>query len=87
MIGKYKWQLIITSVIILLPIVAGLLIQDYLPEQIAIHWNAHSEPDKWSNRDFAIWGLPLMMFVLHWVCVFLHPMIRKTKTKATRLFI
>ena len=86
MIRKYKRHLIITSVIILLPIVAGLLIRDYLPEQIAIHWNAHSEPDKWSNRDFTIWGLPLMMFVLHWVCVFFTAHDPKNKDQSNRAF-
>lgn len=86
MIKKNKWQLIISSVIILLPIVAGLLMRDYLPEQIAIHWNAHNEPDRWSSRDFAIWGLPFMMLVLHWVCIFFTAQDPKNEDQSSKAF-
>lgn len=70
MIKKNKWQLMISSAIILLPMLAGLFIWNYLPEQIAIHWGFDGEPDRWSDRGFTIFVMPLTLLVLHWVCIF-----------------
>lgn len=70
MIKKNKWQLMISSVIILLPMLAGLLIWNYLPEQIAIHWGFDGEPDGWGGRGFTILAMPLTFLAIHWVCIF-----------------
>ena len=70
MIKKRLKLLIITSVVILLPILAGILLWNQLPEQLPIHWNAAGEVDDWSGKPMAVFGLPLLMLVVHWVCVF-----------------
>jgi len=70
MMKKCKWQLVISSVVILLPILIGLLMWNRLPEVMATHWNAEGEPNGWSSRAFAIFGIPLILFALQWVCVF-----------------
>ena len=69
MIKKNLKILIITSVVILLPVLAGVVLWDTLPEQIPTHWNAAGEIDGWSSKAFAIFGLPLMMLAIHWLCV------------------
>lgn len=69
MIKKNLKILIITSVVILLPVLAGVVLWDTLPEQIPTHWNAAGEIDGWSSKPFAIFGLPLMMLAMHWLCV------------------
>ena len=86
MIKKNKWQLMISSIIILLPIVAGLLIWNYLPEQIATHWGIDGEPDGWSSRSFAIFGLPLILLAVHWVCVFFTALDPKNKNQNSKVF-
>ena len=68
MIKKNLKILIITSIIILLPIVAGLILWNQLPEQIPVHWNANGEVDGWSSKAFAVFGLPLLMLVFQWLC-------------------
>ena len=70
MIKKRLKLLIITSVVILLPILAGILLWNQLPEQLPIHWNAAGEVDGWSSKPAAVFGLPLLMLVVQWVCVF-----------------
>ncbi len=70
MIKRNKWSLLLSSLVILLPMVFGLIVWDALPEQIATHWNAQGDADGWSSRAFAVFGMPLFLFVLHWVCVF-----------------
>lgn len=69
MIKNNKGKLIITSIIILLPILLGLILWDKLPEKIPTHWNAEGVVDGWSRKEFAVFGLPAVLFVLHWVCL------------------
>lgn len=69
MIKKNLKVLIITSVVILLPILAGVALWDQLPEQIPSHWNASGEIDGWSSKPFAVFGLPLILLVFQWICV------------------
>ena len=69
MIKKNLKTLIITSVIILLPILAGLLLWNQLPDPMPSHWNASGEVDDWSSKPFAIIGLPLILLAAQWLCV------------------
>ena len=69
MIKKNLRLLVITSLVILLPIVAGVILWNQLPEQIPTHWNAAGEVDGWSGKGFAVFGLPLMMLAFQWICV------------------
>lgn len=68
MIKKNLKVLIITSVIILLPIIAGLILWDKLPEQIATHFNAQGDADGFSSKAFAVFGLPVFLLAIHWIC-------------------
>ena len=69
MIKKNLKTLIITSIVILLPILAGVILWDKLPEQIPTHWNANGEVDGWSGKAFAVFGLPCIMLAVQWLCV------------------
>lgn len=71
---KQLWQenkmlLVLTSVIILLQTVTGVLLWDRLPDPMATHFNFHNEPDGWSSRAFTVFGMPLLLLALHWVCL------------------
>ena len=70
MIQKNKGKLILSSLVILLPMVMGLLLWNQLPEQIATHWGVHGEPDGWSGRGF-IFVMPLLLLALHWLGILL----------------
>ena len=57
-----KWKiLIITCVVCILPIVAGLALWHKLPETIAIHFDINNNPDNFAPKGFVVFGLPLMM--------------------------
>lgn len=81
MIKNNKWKLIISSLIILLPIVFGLVMWNQLPERIATHWGPDGTPDGWSSRAFAVFALPLFIFVMHWLCVLVTSKDPKNKDK------
>ena len=67
---KNKFTIIITSVIVLIPMLVGVAFWDALPEQVAIHWGASGEPDRWCAKAFAVYAVPLIMLALHWACLF-----------------
>lgn len=71
---KQLWKesgmlLIITSVIILLQTVVGVALWDRLPDPIATHFNFNSEPDGWTSKAFTVFGMPLVLLALHWICL------------------
>lgn len=68
MIKKNLKTLIITTAVILLPISAGLALWDKLPEEIATHFNAQGVADGFSSKTFAVFGLPVILAALHWIC-------------------
>ena len=64
-------MLLITSLAILLPVFAGIVLWNQLPEQIPSHWNMQGEIDGYSSKTFSVIGLPLILLAIHWftVCV------------------
>ena len=67
---KKNWKvLIITTIVMLMPILAGLILWNQLPEQMPTHWNAVGEVDGWSSKAFAVFGLPLIMVAAQWLCM------------------
>jgi len=72
MMKKYKWQLIISSVLILLPGVLGLLLWDQLPPLMATHWGIDGKVDGMGSPGFVVFGLPAIMLALHWFCLWIH---------------
>ena len=70
MFKQYKKTLIITSLILLIPVAVGLLLWNQLPDVIPTHWGIKGEVDGWSSKPFAVFGLPLLLVAIQWVCVF-----------------
>ena len=61
--------------------VFGLIVWDKLPEQIATHWGVDGTPDGFSSREMAVFALPLFVFAVHWLCVFVTSKDPKNKDK------
>ena len=82
---KNKFTIIITSVIVLIPMLVGVAFWDALPEQVAIHWGASGEPDRWCAKAFAVYALPLIMLALHWACLFATRFDKKNRNQNPRM--
>jgi len=65
MFKNNKWKLIVSSVIILLPIIIGAAYWNELPELMPIHWGA-TGPDRWVGKAAAVFGTPFVMLAVHW---------------------
>lgn len=61
-------SIILTSIITLLPIIAGLILWDKLPDRMAIHWGLEGKPDGWCSKTFGVFGLPLIMMAMQVIC-------------------
>ncbi len=68
MLKKYRKTLVITTLVMLLPILAGALLWNKLPEQVPTHFNAAGEADGFSSRAFTVFGLPAILLGVHWLC-------------------
>ena len=69
MIRENKRKLLLTSLIILLPVVAGLILWGRLPERMPTHWGFDGRVDGWSGKVFTVFGLPLFLLATHWLCI------------------
>ena len=69
MIKKHMKTLIITSLVIVLPMLVGAILWDQLPAQIPTHWNIEGQVDGWSSKTLAVLGLPGIMLAFQWLCV------------------
>lgn len=85
MIKKNKWKLLISSALILLPILFGLLVWERLPEQMATHWGADGTADGFSSRAGAVFTLPLIMLPLHWLVIFATHMDPKNREQSAKI--
>ncbi|MBR4288011.1 MAG: SdpI family protein [Clostridia bacterium] len=70
MLKNNKGKLIISSLIILLPILFGLIVWDKMPERVPMHWGMNGEPDGWGSRAVAVFATPAFLLAIHWICLF-----------------
>lgn len=58
----------LTALMCLFGMVPGLACWNRLPDSIPIHWGIDNQPNGWGSKAFVVFGLPLIMIVLHLVC-------------------
>lgn len=69
MIKKNLPKLIITSLVILIPILIGIVLWDKLPDQVPVHWNINGDVDGFATKAQAVFLMPLVLVAFHWICV------------------
>ena len=77
MIKKYKWQLLISSVVMLLPILFGVIFWDRLPASMTTHWGADGVADGTASKAFVVFGFPLILLALNWLLLFVSLVVDK----------
>lgn len=86
MINKNRKQLIFSSIIILLPAIVGLLLWNRLPQRMATHWGADAVADGFSGKAFTVFGIPAILLVIHWLCIFITAKDPKNKDQSHKVF-
>lgn len=85
MIKKNLRMLIIASIVIFVPMLAGVILWDKLPAQIPIHWNGAGEVDDYGSKAFVVFGIPMLMLVFHWLCVWVTACDPKNRDNSKRM--
>ncbi len=78
--------LITTSAITLLPVVAGIILWNKLPDEIATHFNAQGVADSFSSKTFAVFGMPLLLLAIHWLCTVITSADPKKQNISNKVF-
>ncbi len=65
MLKKNKFKIILSSVVILLPILFGCIMWNQLPDTMTTHWGADGNADGLSKKPLAVFGLPVILLALH----------------------
>ena len=66
-----KKLVLFTSILILLPSLVGCVFWNQLPEEIPTHFNLLGQADGYNHKMSAIFGLPALMLLMHWLILFL----------------
>ncbi|MBQ9625342.1 MAG: SdpI family protein [Clostridia bacterium] len=69
-IKENKGKIIISSILILLPIVAGIILWNKLPDTMAVHWGVNNEPNGYASKFSAVFLMPLFLLAIHILCFF-----------------
>ncbi len=85
MIKRYKWKLIISSVITLLPVLFGLFADKILPERIATHFALDGTPDGFMAPTTFFIMMPLILLAIHWLCVGVTAIIDKNNEQSAKV--
>lgn len=76
---KYKGLIIVSSIVILLPMLVGLILWNRLPDTMVTHWGAEGAVDGAMGKAFAVFLIPVICLALHLICVFFTLMDKKNK--------
>ncbi len=86
MIKKHLKTIIITSVLTLTPMIVGLALWNQLPAEVPTHFGLNNEPDSYSSKAFAVFGMPLLMLAMHIVCILATKLDPKNKNYSDKVF-
>ena len=86
MIKKHWRKLLLASLVTLLPIAAGLVLWYELPASIATHWGVSNDANGYSSKAFAVFGLPLILLAVFWLCVWVSAKDPKNKDQNAKAF-
>ena len=84
---KNKKMLALTSAVILLPMLAGLVLWNRLPESIPVHWNVAGEVDDYGSRAMVVFGLFGFLLAIHWFCILATTLDPKNKEQTEKAFL
>lgn len=66
--SKFLKVNVVTTLLCLVPLFIGAVFYSQLPNTIPIHFNMQNQPDNYSSKPFALFGIPLFLILLHVVC-------------------
>ena len=67
---RKNWKtMTLTSLVLLLPMVIGLLLWQQLPDRMPSHWDINGNVDGWSSKPSTVFCFPGLLLAVHWLCL------------------
>ena len=82
-----KKAILLTSILNFIPIIVGLILWTQLPEEIPVHFNATGTPDNYESKAFAVFFLPLFLWVVHLLTGFITLADPKKQNISDKVFL
>lgn len=84
---KNKTMLILSVIVCLLPIILGMVLYNKLPEQMPIHFKTNDVPDNYASKNFALFGIPIILTIVQAIYVIISLKIHKLKNNEKPKFV
>jgi len=65
-----KKVVVLAGLLCLVPILFGLIFWNDLPDLMPTHFGMNGKTDGWSSKPFTVFGLPVIIMALHFLCVY-----------------
>lgn len=82
-----KKMILLTSLLVLVPMIVGLVLWNRLPEEIPVHFNADGNPDNWESKAFSVFFIPLFLWVVHLLTGFITLADPKKQNISDKIFL
>lgn len=69
MMKQNKIKIVITSLIIMIPMLTGIILWKRLPDTLAIHFGPDNTANGWGSKMFTVFAIPLILTSLHVFCI------------------
>ena len=70
MLKENRKTMILASILTLAPMAAGAVLWDSLPDMMATHFGLDNQPDGFTAKPFAVFGIPVLLLAVLWVCAY-----------------
>ncbi len=84
MIKRNKTKIIISSIIILLPMLFGIIMWEKLPDIITTHFGADGNADGFGTKAFAVFGIPILFLILHFIALLSTSLDKRQKNQTDK---
>ncbi len=84
MIKKNKGKVVLSSAIILLPMLFGIILWNDLPDVITTHFGADGVADGSGGKALLVFGIPLILLVSHFVCLLVTMLDKKQRDQTPK---
>lgn len=74
LIRQYRIMLAVTSAVILLPMIVGLVLWNRIPAQVPVHFGIYGEPDGYGPKWIAVILLPMFLMIMQAVILWAFAM-------------
>lgn len=86
MLKTNKRTLIITSIIILIPMIIGLTLWDMLPNTLATHFDLNGKADGFSSKALTVIGMPMILLAFQWGAAYITSHDPKKQNISPKMF-